>query len=146
VHHNEVRCGFLARRFLMKQLINMVMNYLSKIKKRTLMDLELGLRVNLNSRSMDNTQISDIKLSINAKNHKLAFPELLIISDHIVIAISFSYLELSKVSIKFDFKIFELLCVNIAKFKNEIIVLLSQRLDLDNFSLEIQFSRGFIFT
>lgn len=86
----------------MEQLINVIMDHLSKVKQRSLMYLETGIMVYLDPRRMDNTQISDVVLPLMIDNHELTFPKFFIISDNVVVAIPFSYLKLSKISIKLN--------------------------------------------
>ena len=64
---------------------------------------------------MHNSQVSNEVLSVGVEDHELRLPELFVVGDDIVINITFTNLELRKVSIKLHLQIFELLSINICE-------------------------------
>lgn len=99
----------------MSDFVKVIVNDFSKINQHVLLDLNFSAFVNLYSRSMNNTQITDEVFSILSNNHKLWFPEFFVIWDLVVISITFSNFENSKVSIKSNCKIFYFFSVDSLK-------------------------------
>lgn len=93
------------------------------------MDLKLSVLVHLDSGGMDYSQVSDVVLSILRKNHELRLPQLLIVAEDVVIAVTLSNLELSQVAIKLKFKVLQLLSINISKLQIEIVLLFRSGFD-----------------
>ena len=74
-------------------------------------------------------------------NHELGLPELFIIGDYIMIAITFAYLELREVAIKLNFEVFKLFSVYIRELKIEILLLDFSWKDLEALSDKINVLR-----
>jgi hypothetical protein len=86
------------------------------------MQLKLYLIGDFDSRSVDNTQIPDEILPILRNNHELAFPKLFVITDHVVVIITLTDLELPQVPIELDLEVFQFLCVYVCELKEEVCV------------------------
>lgn len=61
---------------------------------------------------MNDAEISDEILSVFLDNHKLAFPELLVVGDLVVVGLTFSNLEDTLRAVDGDTKVLKLFSVN----------------------------------
>lgn len=82
----------------MGKFVDVVVNNLAQIDQSSLVELKSSLSSDLQSGGVHNTEVSDVEAAILANNHELTFPELLIISYDIVVAVSLSNLVVSEVS------------------------------------------------
>jgi hypothetical protein len=90
----------------------MVVDNLTKIYEHVLLDLYLGVLVNLDPGCVDNAQVSHVVLAIFANDHELRLPELLVVRDLVVVRVTFTDLENALTTFKGDSKTLNLLCVN----------------------------------
>ena len=111
-HDEEGGCGLLAGCFFVSDLIKMVVDHLAKINQSILLDLDLSVHINLYSRGMDDTQVTDEVFAILTDNHELRFPQLLVVRDLVVIAFALTDLEDTLGTIDRDLQILELLSID----------------------------------
>ena len=101
----------------MQDFVKVVMNDFTKIDNAPFLDLDLILSVKLESCCVNEAHISDVVLAIDRANHKLCFPEFLIIWNFEMTGFTFTDFEDADVSINDNLEIFELLCVNLFKLE-----------------------------
>ena len=100
----------------MSDLIEVVVDHFTEINQGILLDLDLGVHIDLYSGGMDNTQVTDEVFAILADDHELGLPQLLIVRDLVVIAFAFTDLEDTLGTIDRDLQVLELLSVDSFKF------------------------------
>ena len=115
-HDEEGRCGLLGGHFFVSDLIEVVVDHFTEINQGILLDLDLGVHIDLYSGGMDNTQVTDEVFAILADDHELGLPQLLIVRDLVVIAFAFTDLEDTLGTIDRDLQVLELLSVDSFKF------------------------------
>jgi len=115
-HDKEARSGFLSWGFHVCNLIEMIMDYFTKINERILLDLNAGVHIHLYARGMHNTKITYVVLSILADDHELRFPKLLVVRDLIVIGFTFTNFEDTSGAIDRDLQVLELLGIDSLEF------------------------------
>ena len=79
---------------LMGQLVDMVVHDLSKIDQGSLMELEGGVGGDLQAGGVNYTKITNVEFSVFAKDHELRLPELLVVSNDVVVAVTFTHFVL----------------------------------------------------
>ncbi len=89
-HYEEACSGLLSRDLLVSHLVEVVVNHLSKIDKRVLLDLNGGIHIYFDSRGVHYTQVTDVILAILADNHKLRLPKLLVVWDLVMVSLTFA--------------------------------------------------------
>jgi len=93
-------------------LVEVVVNNLTEVDESVLLDLHLGDLVDLNTRSVDNTQVTDEVLAVLANDHQLGFPELLVVRDLVLVGLAFTNFVKTVIAIKSDAKILDLFSVD----------------------------------
>jgi len=79
---------------LMSQLVDMVVHDLAKVNQGPLVELEGGVRGHLKAGGMDHTEIADVEAAVFVQDHELGLPELLVVGDDVVVAVTFTHLVL----------------------------------------------------
>jgi len=92
-HDEESVFGLLVRHRLVGHFVKVVMNNFAKINQSVLLDLNLSVHVNLDTRGVDNTEITDEVFAVLADNHELRLPQLLVVRDLVVVGLTFSNFE-----------------------------------------------------
>lgn len=92
-HDEERVLWLLVRHRLVGHLVEVVMNDFTKINQSVLLDLNLSVHVNLNTRGVDNTEITDEVFAVFADNHELRLPQLLVVGDLVVVGLTFTNFE-----------------------------------------------------
>jgi hypothetical protein len=120
--HLEVEgCG-VGRGNGVGNLVEVVVNNLTEVDESVLLDLHLGDLVDLNTRSMDNTQVTDVVLAVLANDHQLGFPELLVVRDLVLVGLAFTNFVKTVIAIKSDAKILDLLSVDGFELQVQLVV------------------------
>jgi len=101
------------------KLIEVIMDDLSKINNRPLLKLNFTLGIKFHSGGVNESHISDKEVSINRADHKLCFPEFLIIRDMIMSSFTFTNFVDGSVTLNIDLNVSEFLSVDLLKFKFE---------------------------
>lgn len=102
----------------MNKLVKLVVYHLSKINNRPLLNLYFTLSIQLQSCCMDKAHISNVELTTNCNNHKLSFPELLIIRDVVVTSLAFTDFEDGSITFTFDLQALEFFGIGLVKLEN----------------------------
>lgn len=105
----------------MSCLVKVIVHNLAQVNQSSLLQLHLYSQVNLDTGCVDYPQVSDIVLVILLDNHELAFPELLVIGDLIVVVVTLTHLELRGVAIKSDHGVLQFFSVHIDKLQLEVL-------------------------
>ena len=92
--------------------VKVVVNNFSEVDQHILLNLNFRRFIDLYSRSVNNTKITDEISTILAHNHELGLPKFFVIWNLVVISITFSNFENSKVSIKRNLKILDFFGIN----------------------------------
>lgn len=79
---------------LMRQLVDMVVHDLAKVNQGSLVELEGGVGSNLQAGGVNHSEVTDVEAAVFADDHELGLPELLIISNDVVVAVTFTQLVL----------------------------------------------------
>jgi hypothetical protein len=87
------------------------------------MKLKGRLSSNFKTRCVDNTEITDVKSTITTDNHELRFPELFVVGNHKMIAITFTNLVLSRIAIEAYLEILKFISVNLGELKRKFVLL-----------------------
>jgi len=93
-------------------LVKVVVDDLTQVDQGILLDLDVGILVNLYTRGVHNTEITDVVLAIFADNHELRLPELLVVGDLVVVGLAFTDLENTLSTVDGDLEILQLFCVD----------------------------------
>ena len=96
----------------MSDLIEVVVNHFTEINQGILLDLDLGVHIDLYSGGMDNTQVTDEVFAILADDHELRLPKLLVVGDLVMIAFALTNLEDTLGTINRDLQVLELLSID----------------------------------
>lgn len=72
---------------------------------------------------MHNSQIPDIVLVVFGDNHKLAFPEFLVIVDLVVVIVPFAHFEESQISIEVNNSIFQFFSIDISESQAQFLLI-----------------------
>jgi len=107
----EVFIAFLGWLVMMNYFIKMVMNDLTKINNGSFLDLNFTFVIQLDSSVVNETQVSEIKLSVDRNNHELCFPELLVIRNVVMTGFTLSNLIDSSISFNKDLNVLEFLSI-----------------------------------
>ena len=105
----------------MRNLVEVVVNDFTQIDEGILLDLNVGLHVDLDTGGVHDAKIADVVLAVLADDHELRLPELLVIGNLIVVGFTFTDLEDTLSTINRDFEIFELFGVDCLKFHMELV-------------------------
>lgn len=111
-HNIELGCWLLGRRLGVGHLVEVVVHNLAKIDLGVLLNLNFGLLINLDAGSVDDTKITNVVLAILADDHELAFPELFVVRNLIMVGFTLSDLEHTLRAIDRDSKILQLFGIN----------------------------------
>jgi hypothetical protein len=98
--------------FSVSNLVEVVVHNFTKIDQRVLLNLNFSLLVDLNSRGVHDTQVTDEVLAVLADDHELAFPQLLVVRDLVVVGLTFADLENALGAINGNSEVLEFLSVN----------------------------------
>jgi len=96
----------------MCDLVELIMNDLTKINEHVLLELNLGAFVDFNATSVNNTHITDKVTPVLADNHELTLPKFLVVRNLVVVGLSLTDLEASSVSFKGEAEVLKLLGVD----------------------------------
>jgi len=107
----EVFISFLGWLVMMNYFIKMVMNDLTKINNGSFLDLNFTFVIQLDSSVVNETQVSEIKLSVDRNNHELCFPKLLVIRNVVMTGFTLSNLIDSSISFNEDLNVLEFLSI-----------------------------------
>lgn len=99
----------------MGHFVEVVVDDFAEVDQRILLNLNFSLFVNFYAGSVHNSKISDEILAVLADNHQLAFPELLVVGNLVVVGLALANLEDSLSSVNGDAKILEFFSVNSLK-------------------------------
>ena len=97
----------------------MVVNNLPEINNAALLNLDFSSLVKFNSRSVHESQVSDVVLASFVDDHELGLPEFLVIGNLIVVRFSLTNLEDSSVPLESDFDVLQFCSVDTFEFKFE---------------------------
>ena len=92
--------------------VKLVVHDLTKVDEHILLQLDLSAFVDLDTRSVDNTHVSDEVTSVLADNHELTFPKLLVVGNLVVVRFTLTDLEDTGVSLEGEGEVLELLSVH----------------------------------
>lgn len=97
---------------MVDSLVKVVVDNLSKIDDAAFLDLNFRSFVQLYSRGMDESKISDVILTVNVDDHELSLPKLFVVGDLVVVGLTLSNFENGSVSLEVDFDVLELLSID----------------------------------
>ena len=100
----------------MRHLIEVIVNDFTQINEGILLDLDVGVHVDLYTRGVDDAKITDVVLAVLADDHELRLPELLVVGDLVVVGLALTDLEDTLGTVDGDLKIFQLLSVDSLEF------------------------------
>lgn len=107
----------LGRNRLVSCLIKMIMDDLSEIDDTSLLDLNFCPLIELDSGSMNKSEIPDIVLTSLVDDHELGLPKFLVIWNLVVVRFSLSDFEDGSVTLERDLNVLELGSINTFKLK-----------------------------
>lgn len=93
-------------------LIEVVVNDFAEIYKHVLLDLNFRRLIDLDSRGVNDSKITNEVPSILANNHELRFPKLFVVRNLIVVSVSLSDFKNSEIAIEWYLKVLDLFSVN----------------------------------
>ena len=96
----------------MGHLIEVVVDDLTQINESVSLNLNRSIDINLYTRSVHNTQVSNVVFASLADNHELGFPQFLVVRDLIVVGFTFTDLEDTLSSIDRDLEVLEFLSID----------------------------------
>ena len=106
---------------LVGNLVEVVMDHLAQVDEGVLLDLNLGVHVNLYSGGVNDAKIADEVLAALADDHELGFPELLVVGDLVVVSLTFTDLVDTLGAVDGDLQVLELLSINSLKFHVQLV-------------------------
>ena len=86
---------------------------------------------------MDETHVSDIELAIDAADHELGLPKLLVVWNVVVSSLTLSDLEHGSIAINLDLNVLELLGIDLVESKDKLLIWNGERFDVLDLSLKI---------
>jgi hypothetical protein len=93
--HDNILLIALSNGFqFMSQLVDMIVHDFSKVDQGSLMELEGGVGGDLQTGGVNYTKITNVEASVFTENHELGLPELLVICNDVVVAVTFTHFVL----------------------------------------------------
>lgn len=99
----------------MRGLVEMIMDDLTKINNATLLDLNFGTLIQLDSGSVNESEVTDVVLATLVYDHELRLPEFFIVGNLIVVRFTLTNFENSTIALKRDLDILQLCRVDTFK-------------------------------
>ena len=115
-HDVESVSGVLRGHRLVGNLVEVVMDHLAQVDEGVLLDLNLGVHVNLYSGGVNNAEIADEVLAALANDHELGLPELFVVGDLVVVGLTFTDLVDTLGAVDGDLQVLELLSIDSLEF------------------------------
>jgi len=86
----------------MSDLVEVVMNYFSKIDEHVLLNLNLSVLVDFDPRGVNDAKIANEVFSVLADDHQLRLPKFLVIWNLVVVGVSLPNFEYTQTAVESD--------------------------------------------
>lgn len=100
---------------LVRGLVEMIVDDLAKINNATLLDLNFGTLIQLDSGSVNESEVTDVVLATLVDDHELRLPEFFIVGNLIVVGFTLTNFENSTIALKRNLDILQLCRVDTFK-------------------------------
>ena len=117
--HVEALVVLVVRRLLMNRLVKVVVHDFAEVDERAFLNLNFAARVQLETRGVHETDVTNKVLAVNLTDHELCFPQLLVVRHVIVTHFTLADLEDGAVTVEADLNILEFLRVDLLELQHE---------------------------
>lgn len=103
----------------MSHLVDVIVHHLANVHEAALVHLDLTPIVELEPRSMEDSQIPQVVLPVDGAHHELRLPELLVVWNVVVARLSIADLADCSITFEDHFRSFELLRVHLFELQHQ---------------------------